>query len=568
MKVRRVSFSSQLILINMVILLICVAVLGFVSISNSRSSIKEMINQRMMDISKSAAASLNGDIMEKLTAGDAGSPEYQSQIDVLAIYRDNISLEYIYGIKKEGGKYTFTIDAALEDPSAFGDETTPTEALISAGNGVAAVDEEPYEDEWGRFYSAYSPIYNSAHKQVGILAVDFSAEWFDNEVKSEIVSILISGAIVLVVSIIIMILVMGVIKKRFRTLNDKLSDLADGSGDLTKNIVITSGDEFEVIAGSMNRFIEQIRDIVSGVKTSVVSSVDSSRELSGIADHATDTVNNLSRAITEVSGGAAQQAQDVGTASDNVQTIVARLAEMNEAIESAKTSTDSMNNGSNQVSESFDVLINAIRSSMTELEKVTKEISTVGESVEEVTRAADAINAIANQTNLLSLNASIEAARAGEAGRGFAVVAGEIGNLAIESNSSAASIKKIMDELKVQTSKSIKLVSELNNVMAEQEKTSRDSKSHLTTLVDDINDTREKFAVIGKNVDGIKGACMTLNETIESLSAISEQNAASAEVTAGSCADLADVIKDVNGRAKNIKNVSEELGNAVGSYKV
>jgi methyl-accepting chemotaxis protein len=568
MKVRKVSFSSQLILINMVILLICVAVLGFVSISNSRSSIKEMINQRMMDISKSAAASLNGDIMEKLTAGDAGSPEYQSQIDVLAIYRDNISLEYIYGIKKEGGKYTFTIDAALEDPAAFGDETTPTEALISAGNGIAAVDEEPYEDEWGRFYSAYSPIYNSAHKQVGILAVDFSADWFDNEVKSEIISILISGAIVLVVSIIIMILVMWVIKKRFRTLNDKLSDLADGSGDLTKNIVITSGDEFEVLAGSMNRFIEQIRDIVSGVKTSVVSSVDSSRELSGIADHATDTVNNLSRAITEVSGGAAQQAQDVGTASDNVQTIVARLAEMNEAIESAKTSTDSMNNGSNQVSESFDVLINAIRSSMTELEKVTKEISTVGESVEEVTRAADAINAIANQTNLLSLNASIEAARAGEAGRGFAVVAGEIGNLAIESNSSAASIKKIMDELKVQTSKSIKLVSELNNVMAEQEKTSRDSKSHLTTLVDDINDTREKFAVIGKNVDGIKGACMTLNETIESLSAISEQNAASAEVTAGSCADLADVIKDVNGRAKNIKNVSEELGNAVGSYKV
>ena len=98
MKVRKVSFSSQLILINTVILLICVAVLGFVSISNSKSSIKEMINQRMMDISKSAAASLNGDIMEKLTAGDAGSPEYQSQIDVLAIYRDNISLEYIYGI--------------------------------------------------------------------------------------------------------------------------------------------------------------------------------------------------------------------------------------------------------------------------------------------------------------------------------------------------------------------------------------------------------------------------------------------------------------------------------------
>jgi len=396
----------------------------------------------------------------------------------------------------------------------------------------------------------------------------FSADWYDEQITSNIRTVVFTSLIILAVSILAILFLSSRINKGFKTLNNKLSDIADGSGDLTKKIEISSGDEFEVIAGNMNTFIDQIRDIVSGVKNNVDVSVEGSRELTDITERASETMNELSNAISGVSGGALQQAEDVNSASDNVKTIVERLSEMSETVETAEECTKSMADNSNYVSKTFEELIASIQESMRELAQVTDGMANVGNFVEEVTNAADVINSIANQTNLLSLNASIEAARAGEAGRGFAVVAEEIGKLAVQSNESSASIKTIMDELKTQTDKTIGLVTKLNDVMSKQETTSMNSKESLTTLFDDISSTRENFETIKENVDDINNVCNILNDAISSLSAISEENASSAEITANACTEITDIINNVSERADNIKNQSDDLGNMVGKYKV
>ena len=568
MKVRRISLTLQILLINVVILVVATAVLGTISVKQSASAMDHLIKQRMMDIANTAAAEIDGDVLDALEDGDQETEEYASVLADLAAYRDNTDLEYIYCMEKSGNGFIFTVDADPEEPADWGDEVEITDALVAAGNGKGAVDDKPYADEWGNHYSAYSPVFTSSGKVAGIVGVDFSADWYDEQIASNIRTVVITSFIIVVLSILAILFLTAKIGRSFKTLNNKLSDIADGSGDLTKKIEISSGDEFEVIAGNMNTFIDQIRGIVSGVKDNVDSSVAASGELTGITERAAKTMSDLSNAISGVSSGALQQAEDVNNASDNVRTIVSRLSDMSDTVETAEECTNSMAANSSHVSKTFEELIASIQESMRELAQVTEEMGNVGNFVEEVTNAADVINSIANQTNLLSLNASIEAARAGEAGRGFAVVAEEIGKLAVQSNESSASIKTIMDELKTQTDKTIGLVTKLNDVMSKQETTSMDSKESLSTLFENINSTKENFDAIRQNVDDINDVCNILNESISSLSAISEENASSAEITANACTEITDIMNNVSDKADNIKNRSDELGKMVGNYRV
>ena len=252
-----------------------------------------LIKQRMMDIANTAAAEIDGDILDALEDGDQETEEYALVLEDLAAYRDNTDLEYIYCMEKSGNGFIFTVDADLEDPADWGDEVEVTDALIVAGNGTGAVDDEPYADEWGNHYSAYSPVFTSSGKVAGIVGVDFSADWYDEQIAKNIRTVVLTSIIIVALSILAILYLSAKINKSFKTLNNKLSDIADGSGDLTKKIEISSGDEFEVIAGNMNTFIDQIRDIVSGVKNNVDSSVSASNELTDITERASKTMGEL-----------------------------------------------------------------------------------------------------------------------------------------------------------------------------------------------------------------------------------------------------------------------------------
>ena len=569
MKVRKISLTARILIIVITVLVVSNGVLSVVSILQTKASIKSAIQERMLDIANGAAASVNGDVLETLTADAEGTPAYQEIYDTLAIFRDNVDLEYIYGIHDDGGKnFSFTVDPALEDPGEFGSPIEYTDALYSASRGTAAADQEPYEDEWGLHYSAYSPVYNSAGKVVGIIGVDFSAEWFERQIAKQTGEMLVLSIVMLAASIMVILFLSLHMRSAFKKLHGMLKNLGDGSGDLTRRLDISSGDEFEVIGEDVNQFVDQIREIVSGVKDNVVHSVSTSDELTSAAEQAKSTVNLLSDAINTVSDGASEQAQDSAEASQNVSEIMSRLSTMGQSVDQAEHFTEDMSRNSKEVSDQFDALLSAIQGSMEQLQQVTDEISAVGSSVDTVIEAANAIDAIATQTNLLSLNASIEAARAGEAGRGFAVVAEAIGKLAVQSNESAASIKEIMDELKVETGEAVRMVEDLNNVMKEQENASTQSMTSLRTLFEEIDSTKTIFDEIRSDTDGIQTACESLNGSIDNLSSVSEQNAVSAKDTADSVTEILSVTNSVAQRAESIKELSDHLGDMVREYKV
>ena len=147
------KLSTKIILMVEGIILISSILFCTVSIYRARVGIRKAIQQRMLDIANCASGSVNGDVLGGLTEDTVGSAEYNDVYNTLAVFRDNVELEYVYCIKAAGeADFIFTMDLDLLTPASYGDSVEYTEALASAGRGVAAVDETPYTDQWGEFY--------------------------------------------------------------------------------------------------------------------------------------------------------------------------------------------------------------------------------------------------------------------------------------------------------------------------------------------------------------------------------------------------------------------------------
>ncbi len=281
-----------------------------------------------------------------------------------------------------------------------------------------------------------------------------------------------------------------------------------------------------------------------------------------------DNIENLSRAVDEIANGASSMAQDVQTAAESVSNVMNTLGNINSSVESTQQATDIMNSGSRKVVEDFDVLIRGTDESINKLKDIDEKMNTVKKAVDDVNNAAEEINDIASQTNLLSLNASIEAARAGEAGRGFAVVAGEISSLSDQSNTAAGTIKEIMLNLERQTMEAVKSVSELSVMMQKQGETSKKSQKSLNELISAIEDTERQVESVKAGSDEVSAVCDKLNEIIYNLSAISEQNAASAEETSASIEQVSINTSSISDIASGLNSVAEDLRDITDFYSV
>ncbi len=201
----RSRHSSKYLFLMLAFLLLVTASLGFLLLRQSRSSIITLMQTRMLDISNTAAAMIDGDVLKTVTPADAGTDGYETIMKTLTYFQDNIDLKYIYCIRDMGdGTFTFGLDPTVEDPGEFGSPIVYTDALHKASLGTATADDEYYEDAWGKFYSAYSPVFDSQKKVAGIIAVDFSAEWYDRQLASltwttiivALLSLLVGGGLV------------------------------------------------------------------------------------------------------------------------------------------------------------------------------------------------------------------------------------------------------------------------------------------------------------------------------------------------------------------------------------
>ncbi|MCR4781322.1 MAG: methyl-accepting chemotaxis protein [Lachnospiraceae bacterium] len=379
-----------------------------------------------------------------------------------------------------------------------------------------------------------------------------------------------SGIILGVVTLILVAIISFMISLNFirpiTEVEESIRALSDGRFIVIKNH-LNRKDEFGHIIRNTNALIEKLRGIVDHIKNSSSTVGVSSEELSEMANQIAATTESVAGAVQEIANGAIHQAEEIQTAATST-------GQITEAVESVQNSSNDVNEIATKMkiaSEESSASLSNLQESnikMTSIiESITEKIEATQNAVTNINEHVTGISGIAAQTNLLSLNASIEAARAGEAGRGFAVVASEIQKLANDSETLAQEIRVVMDELLKDASEAVVAAGEVKNGNIEQQAALTETFNSVQGMLKDIEHTVSGVS----NINDESVTCVSSNKVVSnamsSLSAISEENAASSETTSASVEELSATVTSLSESANDLSEIAERLNKEISFFK-
>ena len=251
-------------ILALVFLLLTNVITSYTLAYMSHKKLHNQIEKRMFDIANTAADAVIGDFLATYqgTEEEQQTEEYQRSKFVLDTIYENIDLSYIYCVRHEGNdKFVFIIDPDKDNPADFGEEILATDALRMAQSGNTTIDKEPHTDEWGTFYSAYSPVFDSNGNVVSVIGIDFDAEQHDSIIKSFIFSATVLTAIALVIGIALAAYIMLQNKKRTAEILKSVNKLDREMEKLDDIIIQNSAKRMEMLPESENAVL---KTLVSG----------------------------------------------------------------------------------------------------------------------------------------------------------------------------------------------------------------------------------------------------------------------------------------------------------------
>ena len=367
--------------------------------------------------------------------------------------------------------------------------------------------------------------------------------------------------IVLICSLVmIMALTLFVIKSVQRSIKGFRSTLSEISeGNMAMKANTKSGDEFDVFGKSLNTMTDKLTDILQ-TATNIASSVKSDGErLKEMAQTTSTTSTQIRLSVSGIADGAVEQAHNIEQSSDQINNLGELMDNLVQSVEGLDSNALEMKNASEGASAILEELNESNHNMIDGIEKIAEQIQRTNVSVQEIKEAVSLISSIANQTNLLSLNASIEAARAGEAGKGFAVVATEIQQLADQSDKSADTIDVIITNLTRDFEETMNIMKNVKMATDKQLGKLEETKNQFKIVDTGISATRDETMMMKQAINECNDVRVGINSNMMNLAAISEENAASSAETAEAMDKLNDTINDLLEDSENLNKISEEL---------
>ena len=421
-----------------------------------------------------------------------------------------------------------------------------------------------------KYYTYYVPLYQQGTKDViGMVFCGRAQADVEKEINEVTNAILIATVIAVIIASVLAILVAMMIVNAINKGIGVLNKVAEG--DLSEEVpedLLGRKDEL----GIMSQCIEELRtslvEIIKVLKDHSANLYTSSDKLNSASQEADESIGQVNQAIAEISDGASSQADETQSATENVILMGNMVEDTSSQLKDLIEISESMRQAGSRAIETLDKLDKINRKASGAIDLIYEQTNTTNESVARIQEATALITDIAEETNLLSLNASIEAARAGEQGRGFAVVANQIQKLAEQSNESASKIASIITELLADSEKSVKTMDEVRQIMEEQSEDVRKTQEAFEDVRNGIDQTTSGMGDISEKTSSLDEARVSVVDVVQNLTAIAEENAASTQQTSASASNFTTLVGSIKDETVTLKEIADGIEKSVGQFQL